>query len=133
MLSFSNIPLSPRMRNRRKILRNMKKAVDLSNICLYNENMNKVINTLRLILRPITLTDAEAIFSWGSDIEVNKTVIYPLYKNIEDVKTWIKSIKESDNEFLITLKDQDSTLVISQITDFINSIKETYTFLDIFI
>ena len=67
--------------------------------------MNKIINTLRLILRPITLDDAEAIFSWGSDPEVNKTVIYPLYKNIEDVKTWIKGIKESDNEFLITLKD----------------------------
>ena len=67
--------------------------------------MNKIINTLRLTLRPITLDDAEAIFSWGSDPAVNKTVIYPLYTNIEDVKAWIKSIKESDNEFLITLKD----------------------------
>ena len=67
--------------------------------------MNKIINTLRLTLRPITIDDADAIFSWGSDPEVNKTVIYPLYTNIEDVKKWIKTIKDSDNEFLITLKD----------------------------
>lgn len=67
--------------------------------------MNKIINTLRLTLRPITIDDADAIFSWGSDPAVNKTVIYPLYTNVNDVKKWIKSIKDSDNEFLITLKD----------------------------
>lgn len=72
--------------------------------------MNKVINTLRLILRPITLSDAEAIFSWGKDPRVNKTVIYPLYTNIEDVKTWIKSIKPSDNQFVFVLKDSNKVI-----------------------
>ena len=67
--------------------------------------MDKGINTNRLILRPIKISDAEAVFSWGSDPRVNKTVIYPLYTKVDDVKKWIKSIKESDNEFLITLKD----------------------------
>lgn len=62
------------------------------------------------MLRDITLEDAEAIFSWGKDPRVNKTVIYPLYTNIEDVKTWIKSIKPCDNEFVFVLKDSNKVI-----------------------
>lgn len=58
----------------------------------------------RLKFRKITLEDAKDIFSWTSDPRINKFVIYPLNKNIEDTINWIKTIKDEDNEFLIVEK-----------------------------
>ena len=39
--------------------------------------MARRIETERLILRTVTVDDAEAIFKWASDPEVNKFMIYP--------------------------------------------------------
>lgn len=51
-----------------------------------------VLETERLILRPITPDDAEAAFVWLSDEKVNRFMPYNLYKNIDDVLSWINII-----------------------------------------
>lgn len=56
------------------------------------------IETERLILRPLTLDDAEAEFAWLSDPEVNRYMPYALYSNVEDVTKWL--------EYASTTKDE---------------------------
>lgn len=41
-----------------------------------------ILETERLILRPITLDDAEACFSWNSDERVTKFMSYPTLTDI---------------------------------------------------
>lgn len=64
----------------------------------------KRIETERLILRPMTVEDAEQVFVWCSDPEVNHFMPYPLYTDVEKVREWIASIKEESNEFGFELK-----------------------------
>ena len=62
--------------------------------------MNVTIETERLILRPITLDDAEAVFKWASDPVVNKYMIYPLHKDISVTREWLESIDiDNPNEY----------------------------------
>ncbi len=65
----------------------------------------KRIETERLILRPMTVEDAEQVFVWCSDPEVNRFMPYPLYTDVEKVREWISSIKEDSNEFGFELKE----------------------------
>ena len=53
--------------------------------------MKRQIETERLILRTVTVDDAEAIYKWASDPVVNKFMIYPIHKDIEVTKEWLKS------------------------------------------
>ena len=53
--------------------------------------MERRIETERLILRTVTVDDAEAIFKWASDPEVNKFMIYPLHANLDVTRDWLKS------------------------------------------
>ncbi len=48
------------------------------------------IETERLILRPLVPNDAKAAFRWCGDKDVNRFMIYPLYKKAEDVRAWIE-------------------------------------------
>ncbi len=41
-----------------------------------------IIETNRLILRPLTLDDAEACYSWNSDDRVTKYMSYSTYTDI---------------------------------------------------
>lgn len=54
------------------------------------------LETERLILRNLVSEDYEDAFEWCGDPVVNEYMIYPLYKNKEDVKTWIES-QDTDN------------------------------------
>ena len=53
--------------------------------------MERRIETERLILRTVTVDDAEAIFKWASDPDVNKYMIYPIHPNVEVTREWLKS------------------------------------------
>lgn len=53
-----------------------------------------VIETDRLILRPLTVEDANAAFVWLSDERVTKFMPYNTYTNIEDAAKWIAGLKE---------------------------------------
>ncbi len=57
--------------------------------------MNRRIETQRLILRPLTEQDAQDVFEWVSDPQVNRYMPYSLYQNIGQVKEWISSIEAS--------------------------------------
>ena len=44
------------------------------------------LETERLLIRQLTLDDRDAIFKWAGDPRVNKYMIYPLYKKVEEVE-----------------------------------------------
>ena len=66
---------------------------------------NRRIETRRLVLRPITLDDAPAVFVWASDPAVNRYMPYPLHKSIEDTRAWIASLTPEMPEFGFYRKD----------------------------
>ena len=61
--------------------------------------MRVIIETERLIVRPVAPDEYEACFRWCGDPEVNTYLIYPLYKRAEDVRTWLegRNIDDPDN------------------------------------
>lgn len=60
---------------------------------------NHVIETERLILRPLTVADAEAEFVWLSDPEVNRFMPYNLYTSVEQAEEWLRSVEQCNEEF----------------------------------
>jgi len=66
--------------------------------------MKRQIETTRLILKPLSVEDAPAVFEWVRDPAVNTYMIYKIYDNIADVRKWILSLQENDNNFGIYLK-----------------------------
>lgn len=58
--------------------------------------MRVVIETERLIVRPVVPEDYEACFKWCGDPEVNTYLIYTVYKCAEDVKKWLEG-RDLDN------------------------------------
>lgn len=57
------------------------------------------LSTNRLLLRPLTLDDAEAAFEWTGDERVAKYMIYSTHESIETTKEWLRSISTSDTAF----------------------------------
>ena len=55
------------------------------------------LETERLILRPLTVADTEAVFVWTSDPVVNRYMSYPLHTDIETTRQWLHSV-EQDTE-----------------------------------
>ncbi len=53
--------------------------------------MKLFFETERLTVRPMVPDDAEAVFRWGGDPDVNRFMIYPLYTRQEDVRRWLES------------------------------------------
>lgn len=58
-----------------------------------------ILETERLIVRPITLDDAEACFSWNSDDRVAKYMSYPRCTDISQTIDWIKSTLTDEQEW----------------------------------
>ena len=62
--------------------------------------MSKVIlptlESERLILRPLTVNDRDAIFKWAGDPRVNKYMIYPLYKKAEEADAWVETLYQDE-------------------------------------
>ena len=58
-----------------------------------------VIETERLLPRPLTTADAEAEFVWLSDPEVNRFMPYNLYTSVEQAVTWLRSVEECEDEY----------------------------------
>lgn len=68
-----------------------------------------VLETERLILRPITVADAEDVFAYGSDPEVTKYMIFPTHTTIEDSVKWLEGVpgefgRKERMSFAITLR-----------------------------
>ena len=58
-----------------------------------------VIETDRLILRPLTVADAKAVLACCSDERVNKYMSYTAYNDINIALAWIKSTQFEKNEW----------------------------------
>lgn len=59
-----------------------------------------VLETERLILRQLTINDAEDVFKWTNDERVTKYMIYPTHENIETTIVWLESLMDlPDNNF----------------------------------
>ena len=56
------------------------------------------LETERLILRPLSIDDLDAVFKWAGDPRVNKYMIYPLYKNKEDGREWLETLYQDDDK-----------------------------------
>lgn len=55
-----------------------------------------ILETERLILRPLTADDAEAVFEWAGDPRVAKYMSYPKYTDISQTIEWLKSTYDED-------------------------------------
>lgn len=59
-----------------------------------------ILETERLILRPIGTEDAPAVFAWASDARVAKYMGYPKHESIDTTLAWLQSIDHaSDNDY----------------------------------
>ena len=82
--------------------------------------MSKIIlptlESERLILRPLTLDDYQAVFKWTGDPRVNKYMIYPLYKNVEEGKAWLETLYEDEKKldygFVLNQQANSSVAVV---------------------
>lgn len=71
-----------------------------------------VIETERLILRPLSVDDAESVFKWTGDERVARYMIYPCHGNIEVTKVWLGSLNTLENEYTWGFVRQSDGLLI---------------------
>ena len=71
-----------------------------------------VLETERLILRPLTVDDAEAVFVWVSDPEVNRYMPYPIYTEVEAARQWIETASQKENYYLFGFERREDGLLI---------------------
>ena len=60
---------------------------------------NYIIETERLILRPLKIEDAEAVYQWVSDGRVAKYMVYNTYTSLEAVIEWLTMLQEPNVEY----------------------------------
>lgn len=57
-----------------------------------------VLETERLILRPLSVNDAEHIFrTWASDPRVTEYMIYTTHENVGVTRNWLAEVEKSQN------------------------------------
>lgn len=59
---------------------------------------NITIETERLLLRPLTVDDAPAVFEWVSDEQVARYMVYNTYETVEQVTAWLTSNQNEPEE-----------------------------------
>ncbi len=68
------------------------------------------IKTERLLLRPLTLADADAVWKWVSDERVARYMVYPTYTEKEKLNEWLRSVEEQTDNYefgFVRLADGD--------------------------
>ena len=73
------------------------------------------LETERLILRNLTADDYQAVFLWCGDPDVARYMVYPVYTNAEDVRTWIETLNPDDPD------DYDVGIVLKSTGELIGS------------
>lgn len=57
-----------------------------------------VLETERVILRPLTVDDSNTAFeNWTSDDRVKKYMRYNSHKTVDETKEWLKSVEDTDS------------------------------------
>ena len=80
-----------------------------------------VLETERLILRPLTIDDLQAVFKWTGDPRVNKYMIYPLYKSPEDGREWLENLYTNEKNIDYDEKNIDYGFVYKETGELIGS------------
>ena len=57
------------------------------------------IKTERLLLRPLTVADVDAVWLWASDERVARYMVYPTYTDREKLCEWLRSVEASDDTY----------------------------------
>jgi len=57
------------------------------------------IETERLILRPLTIEDAEDVFAWRSDERVARFMLWSTHSDISETREWLSSLESLENEY----------------------------------
>lgn len=57
------------------------------------------IKTERLLLRPLTVADANDVFEWVSDERVARYMVYTTYTDIEQVKEWLNFVCQDTSTY----------------------------------
>ena len=71
-----------------------------------------IIETERLILRPLRLDDAEAEYVWLSDPVVNPYMPYNLYTDVADVVKWLEIAIHAEKELHFGFERKEDALLI---------------------
>ncbi|MGP1458716.1 MAG: GNAT family N-acetyltransferase [Treponema sp.] len=74
--------------------------------------MLETLETERLILRPLCLSDYKAAFKWCGDVRVNKFMMYGLYASEDDVKKWLESPDDDETQITYGFLPKDGDEVI---------------------
>lgn len=67
--------------------------------------LERHIETGLLLLRPLCVKDAEAVYAWAGDPEVNRYMIYTLHTTPRQAEEWIASLREDSGEFGFVLRE----------------------------
>ena len=74
--------------------------------------ISPILETERLILRPLTLEDADAAFEWTGDERVTRYMIYSTHENTDVTREWLRSIDTLENEYVWGfVRKSDSKLI----------------------
>ena len=57
-----------------------------------------VIETERLILRPLTVEDADEAFEWTGDERVARYMIYSTHESQDITRQWLSTVDKLENE-----------------------------------
>ena len=87
-----------------------------------------ILETERLLLRPLTLEDAEAVFKWVSDERVTKYMPYSSYTSVENVRKWLSTVGNEESTYNYGFVLRDNNLLIGSGDIGYNSEKETWDF-----
>lgn len=69
-----------------------------------------MIDTERLFIRPFRLSDAEDVFEWRSDPEVNRFMPYPCDESVGEVRQRIEEWIADNDKYAIVLKATDKVI-----------------------
>ncbi len=71
-----------------------------------------ILETQRLLLRPLRVSDAAAVFQWAGDPLVARYMVYNTYASVEEVESWLRSVQAQEDAYEFGfVRKQDSLLI----------------------
>ena len=74
------------------------------------------LETERLILRPLTVDDAEAAFVWLSDPDVNHFMPYTIFAEVEAARAWLASLDGLVDNYIFGIERKEDGLLIGTVS-----------------
>lgn len=87
-----------------------------------------ILETNRLILRPITASDVNAMWKWVSDPRVTKYLTYSTYTNKVELANYIRNLKKDDKFYTFGIVIKETNELVGSIGCGYNEKFEAYNF-----